>query len=54
MSTHLATGAGRERDQPIMKALEQLPVDPRLTIEALELRDRDELHQVLVALLVIG
>ena len=50
-----ATGeAPRERDQPRAVALEQLPVDARLVVVALEIAERGELDQVRVALVRRG
>src|SRR5205085_4265564 len=42
--------ATRERDQPGTVPLEQLPVDARLVVVALEVAERGELDQVAVAL----
>ena len=46
--------AARERDQPRAVALEQLPVDARLVVVALEVAERGELDQVRVALVRLG
>ena len=53
----LADAAGeatRERDQPPGVALQELPVDPRLVVVALEVAGRDEPDQVRVALVRLG
>ena len=53
----LADAAGEaagERDQPRAVALEQLPVDARLVVVALEVAERRELDQVPVALVRLG
>jgi hypothetical protein len=46
--------AARERDQSLRVALEQLPVDARLVVVALEVAGRGELDQVAVAGVVLG
>ena len=46
--------AARERDQPGAVPLEQLPVDARLVVVALEVAERGELDQVRVALVRLG
>ena len=53
----LADAAGEaagERDQSLRVPLEQLPVDPRLVVVALEVAGRGELDQVRVAGVVLG
>ena len=49
-----AAQAAGERDQPVRMALEQLPVDARLVVVALEVAERGELDQVRVARVVGG
>ena len=44
-----AREAAGERDEPVRVPLEQLPVDPRLVVVALEVAGRRELDQVRVA-----
>ena len=51
---HLAVEAAGEHDQAVAMLLEQLPVDSRPVVEALELGLGGELQQVLVAGLVLG
>jgi hypothetical protein len=46
---HLGGQAGREADQPLVVALEQLAIEPRLVVEALGVRLGRQLDQVLVA-----
>jgi hypothetical protein len=46
--------AAGERDEPIRVPLEQLEVDPRLVVVALEIAGRGELDQVRVAGVVLG
>ncbi len=46
--------AARERDQPAAVPLEQLPVDARLVVVALEVAERGQLDQVRVALVRLG
>ncbi len=48
--TAQASGRG---DQPVVVSLEELPVDPRLVVVALEVRRRGQLHEVAVALDVL-
>ncbi len=51
---HAAREAARERDQARAVPLEQLPVDARLVVVALEVAERGELDQVPVALVRLG
>jgi hypothetical protein len=51
---HLAGQASRERDQALVILAEQLAVDARLVIEAFEVGERRELHQVAIALIARG
>jgi hypothetical protein len=46
--------AAGERDEPLPVTLEQLPVDARLVVVALEVAERGELDQVAVALRRLG
>ena len=50
MTTETAGG----RDEPVVVLLEQLPVDLRLVVVALEEREARQLDEVLVARLVLG
>ena len=49
-----ARQAAGERDQPARVALQQLEVDARLVVVALEVAGRDELDEVVVAGRVLG
>ena len=49
-----ARKAARERDDPLRVALEELPVDARLVVVALEVAERRELDEVRVALVRLG
>ena len=49
-----AAHARRRADEPLGVALEQLEVDLRLVVEAVDRRIGDERHQVAVALVVLG
>jgi hypothetical protein len=51
---HLAPEAGTGGDEPLAILVEQLVVYPWLVVEALGVSPADELHQVLVAHLVLG
>ena len=50
---HLSLYAGRRADQPLMVLLDHLVRHPRLVVESLKAGDGDNLHQVLVALVVL-
>ena len=50
---HLGGEAGREADQPFGIFAQDLVIDTRLVIEALGVREADELDQVLVADLIL-
>ena len=52
IARHLTLGAGRQRDQALGVRREQLVVDARLVVEALEEGERREAHEVLEAALV--
>ena len=49
-----AREAAGEHDEPLRVPLEQLPVDPRLVVVALQVAERGELDQVRVALVRLG
>ena len=51
---HHAAQAAGGGDQPVVVALEQLPVDPGLVVVALEVGGRGQLHEVAVALDGLG
>ena len=51
---HAAREASGERDDPLRVALEELPVDARLVVVALEVAERRELDQVRVTLVRLG
>ena len=51
---NVAAQAGRQSDQPFRMLREQILIDARLVVKAFEVARRDELDQVLVALLVLA
>ena len=53
-AAHFAGQAAAEAEQPLVARLQQLAVDPRLEVEALQKGLRGELHQVLKAGPVVG
>ena len=50
---HLARHARRKADEPLVVLPEQIVIDAGLVVEALDVRTRDELHEVAVARLVL-
>ena len=54
MRENLAAHAGGKHDQAFAVLLQRFPVDPRLIIEAVDKGGAGELHQILVAAVVLG
>ena len=50
---HLARHTRRKADEPLVVLPEQIVIDAGLVVEALDVRKRDELHEVAVARLVL-
>ena len=50
----LALGTGRKRNQAFRVFAQSRAVDPRLVIEAFQVGDRDQFHQIFVAFFVLG
>ncbi|KFM93090.1 hypothetical protein DJ90_2785 [Paenibacillus macerans] len=46
MMRHLSAQTGAQADQPFPMPLQRLPIDPRFVVEAFQMADRDEFHQI--------